>query len=157
MKKLTYSEKLKDPRWQKKRLQIFERDLWICSICLDNKQTLNVHHLKYTDGNPWEIENDFLVTLCEDCHMVIEILKKFPDFKFEDIRISKIKSKNYLTGYTLVFVQFRDELEILLRKEGDKKFMVSFDPTFSEISGPQNLMGKCIRNILLKAGIDPDK
>ena len=40
-----YSQKLKDPRWQKKRLQILERDEWNCQICHDNESTLVVPFL----------------------------------------------------------------------------------------------------------------
>ena len=64
-----YSEKLKDPRWQKKRLLILERDEWTCQICYDSESTLVVHHRKYLPNTePWDYPNDLLVTLCEDCH-----------------------------------------------------------------------------------------
>lgn len=62
-----YSELLKDPRWQKKRLKILERDGFICQQCFDEESTLNVHHIKYL-GKPWEIEDRYLITLCQDCH-----------------------------------------------------------------------------------------
>ena len=62
-----YSEKLKDPRWQKKRLEILERDAWACQVCGGKEKTLHVHHNKYSN-NPWDAKNDDLVTLCEDCH-----------------------------------------------------------------------------------------
>lgn len=64
---MTYSEKLKDPRWQKKRLEILKRDNWTCQNCQSTTKTLHVHHLKY-NGNPWEANNNDLQTLCEDCH-----------------------------------------------------------------------------------------
>jgi hypothetical protein len=65
----TYSEKLRDPRWQKKRLEILSRDEFACQICFDTKNTLHVHHRRYIKGKePWEIDNNFLVTLCESCH-----------------------------------------------------------------------------------------
>jgi hypothetical protein len=64
-----YSEKFKDPMWQKKRLEIMSRDEFKCVICGDDKKTLNVHHCYYIFGlNPWEYSNDVLITLCEDCH-----------------------------------------------------------------------------------------
>lgn len=65
--KKNYSEKLKDPRWQKKRLEIMSRDDFKCKWCFNDEKTLNVHHLKY-HGDPWETPNDMLITLCEDCH-----------------------------------------------------------------------------------------
>lgn len=65
----TYSEKLKDPRWQKKRLQILERDNWTCTACGDMRSTLAVHHFYYERGkDPWDYPDDALATLCEDCH-----------------------------------------------------------------------------------------
>jgi len=64
---MNYSEKLKDPRWQKKRLEIFQRDEFMCKFCLDNESTLNIHHLKYSN-EPWNVENKYLITLCESCH-----------------------------------------------------------------------------------------
>ena len=68
----TYSEKLKDPRWQKKRLQIMKRDKFMCRECGDDKSTLNVHHLIYhSNMAPWEYANDELKTLCEGCHSTI--------------------------------------------------------------------------------------
>lgn len=63
----TYSEKLKDPRWQKKRLEVFERAGWMCQLCGSETSTLHVHHPKYARAKePWEYEN--LISLCENCH-----------------------------------------------------------------------------------------
>ena len=65
----TYSEKLKDPRWQKKRLDILSRDNFKCQCCGNGELTLHVHHTKYIKGNdPWDYKDNFLVTLCELCH-----------------------------------------------------------------------------------------
>jgi len=66
---MEYSEKLKDPRWQKKRLEILERDNWACQGCGDDESTLFVHHRTYiTHKEPWEYDDFSLVTLCENCH-----------------------------------------------------------------------------------------
>jgi hypothetical protein len=66
---MTYAEKLKDPRWQKKRLEILERDKWTCKACGDKERTLHVHHIFYLPHiDPWEIHNGLLITLCEKCH-----------------------------------------------------------------------------------------
>jgi hypothetical protein len=68
-KKITYSEKLLDPRWQRKRLEILSRDNFTCQICQSTTKTLHVHHKKYEYGkDPWEVEDIFLITLCKDCH-----------------------------------------------------------------------------------------
>lgn len=66
---MDYSEKLKDPRWQKKRLKILERDEFTCQICFDSKSTIHIHHRRYVVGkDPWEIPDRALVSLCEICH-----------------------------------------------------------------------------------------
>lgn len=63
----TYSDKLLDPRWQAKRLEILSRDKFTCRLCYDTRTTLHVHHEAYK-GNPWDISNDKLKTLCSHCH-----------------------------------------------------------------------------------------
>lgn len=64
-----YQRKLKDPRWQRRRLEILERDKWTCQMCFDTKTTLHVHHRWYRWGmEPWEYGGDALVTLCACCH-----------------------------------------------------------------------------------------
>lgn len=67
--KKTYQEKLKDPRWQKKRLKILERDGWMCTNCGADWLSLHIHHKTYIKGrDPWEYEDEELSTLCEICH-----------------------------------------------------------------------------------------
>ncbi len=63
-----YYEKLKDPRWQKKRLEVFKRDGFKCLDCGSEKKTLHVHHCHYIGQNPWDTPIGLLMTLCEDCH-----------------------------------------------------------------------------------------
>lgn len=68
-----YWKKLKDPRWQKKRLEVMERDGWECVMCGNKEDTLNVHHVVYRKGaEPWEYESKALKTLCEKCHKNVE-------------------------------------------------------------------------------------
>lgn len=69
MASIEYRQKLKDPRWQKKRLMVFYRDNWMCTSCGRDDQELHVHHLRYGPGEPWDVPLDRLVTLCSDCHM----------------------------------------------------------------------------------------
>lgn len=68
-KQTAYQKKLLDPRWQKKRLDILNRDEFTCQGCGDDKKTLHVHHRIYSPGkDPWDISDRYLVTLCCDCH-----------------------------------------------------------------------------------------
>jgi hypothetical protein len=71
----TYAEKLRDPRWQRKRLEIMQRDEFTCTQCGDASTTLNVHHWEYMK-DPWDVPNGDLITVCERCHSQIEECKK---------------------------------------------------------------------------------
>lgn len=69
---MTYSEKLKDPRWQKMRLRVMEYAEFRCQICGDGKSTLHVHHSYYTRGNdPWQYPMGSLICICEYHHSKI--------------------------------------------------------------------------------------
>ena len=71
---MTYSDKLKDPRWQKKRLEILNRDNFTCRFCGDSETTLHVHHFVYRkNADPWESDEMELITICADCHEVEHI------------------------------------------------------------------------------------
>lgn len=77
--KSEYAKKLMDPRWQKMRLEVFERDLFTCQMCGDEKSTLNVHHRYYVfPKDPWDYPLTALVTLCQPCHEVeSETIKEY--------------------------------------------------------------------------------
>lgn len=67
--KTAYAKKLLDPRWQRKRLEIMQRDDFACRDCSGRNATLHVHHNYYTYGKqPWEYPDSALVTLCDGCH-----------------------------------------------------------------------------------------
>lgn len=69
MAKLTYSQQLADPRWQRRRLQILELAGWECNDCGNGALQLHVHHPRYIKGRmAWEYEDDELQVLCVDCH-----------------------------------------------------------------------------------------
>lgn len=64
---ITYEEKLEDPKWMVKRRRIIERDNGICCDCGLTSENLQVHHLVYK-GEPWDVDDKYLITLCERCH-----------------------------------------------------------------------------------------
>jgi hypothetical protein len=72
---MTYAEKLKSPEWQKRRLDILNRDNWACQYCTDTKAQLHVHHLKYS-GDPIKEPDENLITACCACHQIISWVKK---------------------------------------------------------------------------------
>jgi len=65
----TYWGKLRDPRWQRRRLEVMSAAGFKCQCCGAEDKTLNVHHKLYRKGaSPWEYESDELQCLCENCH-----------------------------------------------------------------------------------------
>ena len=66
-----------DPRWQKVRLEIMERDSFQCKSCGSKEKALHVHHRAYEKGKRiWQAKSDDLVTLCEECHESVEQMVK---------------------------------------------------------------------------------
>ena len=64
----SYREKLLDPRWQKRRLEVLNDHEWTCQKCCDTGETLHVHHKWYEGINPWDAPNEALTVLCANCH-----------------------------------------------------------------------------------------
>lgn len=89
-----YLELLKHPFWQRKRLEVFERDGFKCRKCTDQLTNLQVHHLYYKfDVMPWDYPDDAMITLCELCHLKAEFIK-------------------YLHRFGLIFLRKSDKLEV---------------------------------------------
>ena len=67
----------RDPRWQKKRLEVLERAEWHCENCGDSESELQVHHAYYTGSKkPWEYPINSLQALCVKCHKSAEELRQ---------------------------------------------------------------------------------
>lgn len=90
----SYGEKLKDPRWQRYRLELMGRDDFACRLCGDRSTTLNIHHLKYS-GEPWDAPAEFLWTLCADCHTIVSANKI--DLMSSVVRVRKIPKEKSTT------------------------------------------------------------
>lgn len=114
----TYSEKLQDPRWQRKRLEVFSRDDFKCCLCQDDKTTLHVHHEEY-NGEPWEAPIDRLKTLCAECHFSVELWKAV---LITNPAISAIKIPYRDRRGNAVVIKTNDGL--LLTNAADKDYIV---------------------------------
>ena len=87
---MKYSDQIKHPKWQKKRLEIMSRDKWTCRVCGDMDNQLQVHHLYYLPNTLiWDYDDECCVTLCWECHQ--QITKDLP--KLAGIIAFKILSK----------------------------------------------------------------
>jgi hypothetical protein len=100
---MNYADKLKDPRWQKKRLEILERDSFRCQGCGNKKQMLVVHHRHYdSDKDPWDYADNILVTLCDDCHK----LEHTVDIAINDINTGLTNSQTVNLLHAVAGIHF---------------------------------------------------
>jgi hypothetical protein len=139
---VNYSEKLKDPRWQRKRLEIFQRDNFICQDCGDNTNTLHVHHLKYEKKDPWDYDNNDLITLCETCHKDREDKKEL--VKLIGLKLSPPEIYNLKRA--LEFYEsktddkiYRNEIEIIfwiLQSKGFRTYIINKTCDYLESERP---------------------
>jgi hypothetical protein len=119
MSKTSYSEKLKDPRWQKKRLEIMQRDNFTCTLCGDKESFLNVHHMAYS-GMPWEIPNESLITTCEFCHKNV---CHNDSFNFKDaVKIERTK----IEWGNVLIISFKDKDVLLTVSNDDRQELIIF-------------------------------
>lgn len=72
---MTYAQKLRDPRWQKRRLEVLQKAEFRCESCGTGTMELHVHRPVYRKGfEPWDYK--FLVCLCSDCHEKAEFARE---------------------------------------------------------------------------------
>jgi len=104
---MTYGEKLKDPRWQKKRLEVMQRDNFKCQICDDITSTLQIHHKSYDfNVEPWDYDLDNLTTLCIPCHELEELAKsKLKDLVLRLEKQGTFKHKIVMEFYNNVYLK----------------------------------------------------
>lgn len=114
---MNYSEKLKNPKWQKKRLEILERDKFMCQDCWNDESTLHVHHIAYTGNNPWETPNELLITLCEGCH----------NWETEKLKAKTFEAINNLKGCGFMALSFEHLPKIFAKDRNWAKYEPAFD------------------------------
>lgn len=115
----TYGEKLRDPRWQIKRLNIFNRDKSTCQLCGDKDLEKHVHHLKYA-GNPWDVPDEYLQLLCCDCHQIVS--KCDYDLLTDFIRVRRLVR----AGCVLLFVVSSEGLRLYMKSGNELKDVFAF-------------------------------
>lgn len=76
---MKYVDQLKTKEWKDKRDIILFRDNHSCQVC-NNKNRLQVHHKEYLPNRyAWEYEDDYLITLCNRCHLNLHKKNKAPE------------------------------------------------------------------------------
>lgn len=124
---MTYKEQLLDPRWQRRRLDILERDEFKCQLCYDPFTTLHIHHFYYRNIMAWEYQDHELITYCKHCHSIAEYYKKID----ERILIAKVIKRPVSDGIENLFsfIIDRDSVKIdVFKYEAERvHFLVSMD------------------------------
>lgn len=71
---MSYAELLRHPSWQRKRLEVLQRDNFACRRCGAANSELHVHHKCYLKGHkPWEYPIENFESLCNRCHSMVHV------------------------------------------------------------------------------------
>lgn len=58
-----------------------KRDEFACRFCGDKTTELHIHHTVYFKGKePWEYDEQYLITICQPCHVDEEKMKEADPF-----------------------------------------------------------------------------
>lgn len=83
-----YEKKLTDPEWQRKRLEVMQRDKWACQACGMTTMQLEVHHTDYwSNMKPWQYPADMLITLCHGCHQMEKSRHKHEKYLIQSFKL----------------------------------------------------------------------
>lgn len=112
-----YSEKFKDPRWQKLRLELLNEANWTCENCGAESRSLHVHHKFYTNGSePWEYDTIDFKILCDRCHKelhdTIDVCKR----RLGELGSDEVmRVSGYITGVLGIapFIEIENKNEVL--------------------------------------------
>ena len=107
----SYSSMLRDRRWQKRRLEILQRDEFTCQNCASENDAvqLHVHHKAYLPQTPpWQYPDELLVTLCEECHRAETATKQQNEILWAAISGSMANARS-VNGLLALLVELRDK------------------------------------------------
>jgi 5-methylcytosine-specific restriction endonuclease McrA len=101
---MNYPAQLKRPEWQRKRLEIFQRDNFKCVNCNATDKELQVHHVEYLPGlRAWDYPKDMLMTVCVDCHG-----KETTRPKHENALLKALKMRGFTADHLTRFASLID-------------------------------------------------
>ena len=112
-----WAAKLLTARWQKKRIQILQSDLWQCQGCGETEKQLEVHHIDYwPNREPDQYDGKMLQVLCRTCHELEKHRKTaevnlFNAFRYRKWTIADIYA---LSAYLHRYPAFSDKIKLLI-------------------------------------------
>jgi hypothetical protein len=122
---MTYHEKLRNPKWQEKRLKILERDGFKCVLCcIKSDLELHIHHEKYS-GEPWEVEDQHLKTLCCNCH---HFVSKIGVKKLSELKKFVVIYNIHLYYKFLFVIEGQEDMIFVFQKIGNNEHQLCVIP-----------------------------
>jgi hypothetical protein len=111
MKKQEFLKQYQTKEWYEISKRIKARDNNTCQMCGCNDKPLNVHHLCYGEDGSIFVDDNCLITLCEQCHQTLHADTSSVDWLLEELKgsftsieiryiLEEVMSK-YSTFYTL--------------------------------------------------------
>lgn len=86
----SYFEKLRDPRWQRRKNEKLIAANYCCEFCGDDRSNLQVHHRWYLKNRePWEYTNEQLEVLCEKHHEMATRIQKLLKERLSLLNVSE--------------------------------------------------------------------
>lgn len=103
---MTYKDQLKNPKWQRKRLEVLELNDFTCQQCGSKENELHVHHLTYIKNRKvWEYHSDSLICICASCH---KTLHNTNVLSFEEKQIIRLYRYALKKKSTAMYVDFSE-------------------------------------------------
>lgn len=133
--------KYKSPQWQRKRLEVLNRDSFECTNCGSTDKTLHVDHAYYERGaDPWEYPSESLKTLCDDCHKEFGERRKVLQKELSSGDLSTI---NTLIGVVRGIRGSREMEEIYV-----DDYEVAYGVSMVLAVKPESVIARCVDHVL---------
>jgi len=131
--KTPYQRKLAHPLWQKKRLEVMQRDGFKCTNCQSTEDELHIHHLYYLPNTlPQDYPLTAYTTFCNTCHEIEEAKMKLIEAAFcNRAQIAGLMSNH--------FVYLIETLEKVAKSGRSVSNAISVMEAFSELTKDQEI------------------
>jgi hypothetical protein len=119
-----YTEKLRDPRWIKKRDHIRQRANYACEEC-GNSGYVEVHHCCYVRGwQPWEYSDYLLKCVCRGCHEQRAVIETRMNGFLSSLTMKQMESlRTSLANRAFYWYEKDDLVEFLTHVRGRQEEM----------------------------------
>lgn len=86
--------------WMETSKRIKSRDHNTCQMCGCNDKPLSVHHLYYGGGGSIKVDDESLITLCEDCHRLQNLYREINNDMIQELKQRLTDAELYVLLYS---------------------------------------------------------